>query len=304
MSKNDGRASGKGQGAASVDSVYDFLFYDARRVGSFLAQLSDHGPLQLLKTSEGVTEASTEGVNFAAELGLPGVGKLSAGTTSAPTKSGSESSERTYDPYWINALRLLDFLQDAQLLHRRLEQSALGHIVLIGGSMQVIDLSLFKGVWDMGYLRDMLSAATGLDTTPFRGHRKHQAPSRHQGNSQADVIFDLIKSMPHVVQARLTTPGHANVWCSLPSDGLVMDPAALLLKYGVQLSGTWHILGILDALPIVAPETEISDSADPQMMLGDLFSTFANPARQLLGRPDGAFGVTPLLIFREIKSQG
>ena len=73
----------------------------------------------------------------------------------------------------------------------------------------------------------------------------------------------------------------------------------LLLKHGVAVRGEWSLLGILDA----TPDSEVTaegQSLGSESNVATLLRALAPIARQMLGRPPGHYGVTPLLIFREI----
>lgn len=52
MSKNDVTASQEEQGEAGPDSVFDFLYHDSRRIGSFLSQFDNNGLLTAINQGE------------------------------------------------------------------------------------------------------------------------------------------------------------------------------------------------------------------------------------------------------------
>lgn len=56
MSKKGEAASAKEQGEPAIDSVFDFLYHDSRRIGSFLSQFDESGLLTGI-TPEGRHEA-------------------------------------------------------------------------------------------------------------------------------------------------------------------------------------------------------------------------------------------------------
>jgi hypothetical protein len=79
----------------------------------------------------------------------------------------------------------------------------------------------------------------------------------------------------------------------------------LLLKHGVGIEGTWSMLGVLDALPISGFDEMKADlsqvtAAESLGALGLLLGKLGPAIRRMLGRPDGSYGITPLLIFREV----
>jgi hypothetical protein len=65
MSKSDVEASAKEQDAdPKSDSVYDFLYNDRQRVGSFLAQFDNYGHLQQIIQRETAQKATKRGFKF------------------------------------------------------------------------------------------------------------------------------------------------------------------------------------------------------------------------------------------------
>jgi hypothetical protein len=131
MSKNEEKVSDRAQdGDPKNDSVYDFLFYDKQRVGSFLAQFDDTGHLQQIIERETANKSSKRGVKF----NLGGGGSIAGtgaqgniGFERSPGVEGSEASERVYDPLWTNARTLLDYLTSADLINR-LELFGMEHL--------------------------------------------------------------------------------------------------------------------------------------------------------------------------------
>jgi hypothetical protein len=86
-----------------LDSVYDFIYVDSRRIGLFLSQFDDSGLLQQIEQSEAITEGTddTGDRSPTVNLGVIG-GKLGAGGKT--TEGRNESSKRVYDPQWTNVL--------------------------------------------------------------------------------------------------------------------------------------------------------------------------------------------------------
>jgi hypothetical protein len=82
-----------------------------------------------------------------------------------------------------------------------------------------------------------------------------------------------------------------------------------MLKHGTVINGSWSMLGVLDAFPY-QPNPIMDDGRPLQDALAEVAGTamgmltvqLAPLAQQMLGRPPGAFGVTPILIFREVSA--
>jgi hypothetical protein len=79
--------------------------------------------------------------------------------------------------------------------------------------------------------------------------------------------------------------------------GTVSD---LSLKHGTDVPGEWNLLGVLDALPSpIPPQIPTLNTGVPQHF-ETMIRNFSNLARTTLGRAPEAFGVTALLLFREV----
>jgi hypothetical protein len=118
------------------------------------------------------------------------------------------------------------------------------------------------------------------------------------------AALDLLKYLPHATLASVKQDGHA-VWSSLRDDSLIIASNDLVLKHGVNIPGVWHMLGILDALPnseTEADEDAISQAASGSLLgaLGDFIGMLGPAIRTMLGRPATSYGMTPILIFRQI----
>lgn len=118
--------------------------------------------------------------------------------------------------------------------------------------------------------------------------------------------------MPHAIQAHLLLDDGNTVWFTLSQDSLVGQSSDLMLKHGSYVPGQWAVVGVLDAMPQNKPkegekplglndaEQAVVKLAETQ--IGSLTARLSPVARRLLGRPDHTFGVTPLLIFRDVGS--
>jgi hypothetical protein len=64
MSKKDEKASEKELDEPQNDSVFDFLYCDSRRIGSFLAQFDDSGHLEKIVQRESAAKSAKRGYEF------------------------------------------------------------------------------------------------------------------------------------------------------------------------------------------------------------------------------------------------
>lgn len=322
MSKNDKKASEKELDELKNASVYDFLYCDTRRINSFLAQFDDAGVLEKIINRDSISKGGKRGwkINVGGNALVSGTGgSVTGGYEVSPSAQGSESSERVYDPLWANALAFLDYLHEDNMIERDLAVARIGQFVLVRGRLSVMDLSLFKGMWGVPVIRKAITSGQNLNLPEPTQTRQQRRQSERNGipskqKEEADQALDagmaLIGLLPHAIQARLVAGGNgAVIWTSLKEDSLVISAADLTLKHGTSIAGEWVMVGILDAFPdadadgnltaegiaSVHQTTVLSDSP-----FGDLMLSLTPVLRPMLGRPFAAYGMTPLMIFREI----
>jgi hypothetical protein len=302
MSLNDEKKSAGQDSPREEHSVYDFLYHDARRIGSFLAQFYESGLLQSVKQTKGTEQAAQS--KYGGQSGIHSIVKIGGQFEQQSGTVGKDTLERQYDPFWTHALTLLDLLNDRGMIHRELGQSAMGQFVAVKGALIISDIELLKAVWDNEKLRksyiaqEINSAVSKVSAS--------EGTKREEIRRDAEFALELVQGLPHTLQARLLS-NTSQVWCTLSPESLVGSASDIVLKHGAAISGEWSIIGILDAYPY----QEGGEVLHGQPMV-DLIATaaghgagqvalrLANHARTFMGRPPGYYGVTPLLIFREI----
>jgi hypothetical protein len=219
------------------------------------------------------------------------------------TETGQQSEE-TYDPFWASAVSLLDHLNGRNLLNQDMHNAGIGQLVLVSGRLRLLDLRIVKDA----FLVPKLAARFGIgDTT-------RMTPEKVEENTLA---LELVRIMPHTVQAQIFCPqqddkAFSASWMTLDPAALVVPAADLLVKYGHWV-GDWKLLAIKDAPVDGGPQ------ADPELVqmfktmdFGDagekrhstpiaIFAEYLAPiARKAMGRHGSFYGVTPIMIFREI----
>jgi hypothetical protein len=119
------------------DSPVDFLYLDKQRISSLIGQLSDRGTLIGLKSvvAKSQSKEATAGGTIA-------VAKAEGKTS----RSSSESSEETYDPFWTHAYT---FLQDLEANFAvPLDRARVGSLVKFEGLIQFLDLKIMRNLWE------------------------------------------------------------------------------------------------------------------------------------------------------------
>jgi hypothetical protein len=292
--------------------VYDFLYHDARRIASFLAQFETYGVLQQVKATESVGHVGTSKTTIAANAGVPLVAKGAAALAGTVTDEERDAAERTYDPLWTNARTLRDYLTERGMIVREIEKARIGQFVQVTGELAAFDLGLLKQAWKLPAIKESVLTAAAKQSAaqlPPPKNKAERAKARYAKQELPEGLeagFELMSIMPHTIQASIRGQNWT-VWASLREDSLVTSGSELLLKHGVGIAGTWNMLGILDALPHqgdVLTATYVTEQILAGLSMGGLVSqvlgSLGPMARMMLGRPSDAFGMTPLLIFREV----
>ena len=287
-------------------SVLDFLYYDSRRVFSFLAQLEGDGHLQQFTRSKGgkrlKKEMSSEDVRANA---IVASGRIQGSTEL--TTDLSDGYSGVYDPIWANARAFLDKIGEAKLLGSSLDSAAIGQLVIAKGFLKVDDLRLFKDIWKTPTIQRQFKGnlSGGRKPSNMSAAQKEAAKAEQDGK---DIFADLIPVLPHSIHARLITDAPETpslVWCTLAEEYLVTSATDIMLTHGEIMPGDWSIVGILTAYPEFSTpgldrQFDENDLGMMDSLVGQLAKMIAPVIRVTLGRPAAAYAVTPLLIFREV----
>ncbi len=129
--------------------MYDFLYHDAQRIGSFLGQLDPHGHLKSLRHSAQTGVKKNTEVKVEGGASLPGLAKLGGTAESGSSNHWDQEEDRSYDPFWGNALTLLKYLEERKLLKRNMREAGVGQLVMLEGTLKILDLRILQGGWDM-----------------------------------------------------------------------------------------------------------------------------------------------------------
>jgi hypothetical protein len=319
MSKKEETASDAELGDRSTDSVYDFLYHDARRIGSFLAQFDDLGHLQQATSSESASKGAKRGysLKLAGSAPMPGVPEGAEGSLTFgrdPSQSGSEGQERVYDPLWTNARTLLDYLDERQLIQRDVTSGRLGQFVIASGELSILNAALLPKIWEATGVRDVTvrqsveNARIQFNANPqyaaLKGSDRARAEKAMLKAAEVNTQggMDILPLFPHSAQCTIKG-ANFSVWSSLSADGMVGTVADLSLKHGTDIPGEWHLLGVLDALPSPIPAQIQIPNTDAPSHMGTLIKNLSNLGRTLLGRAPEAYGMTALLLFRDVSTR-
>jgi hypothetical protein len=212
---------------------------------------------------------------------------------------------------------LLDYLYERDMIERDLARANIGRFVLASGSLEIRDLNLIKKA--MPFAVKLQPDAPALPKRDERNRSKgwqDRKQAEDQAARQSQFGLEFLALLPRAVHAQLNKDD-TSVWCSLKPDSLVVSSDDIFLKHGVGIPGLWHMLGVLDAHPdpitVSSPEEEFAaaqraiPTGDASSMItlvtrgfGGFIDGIAPFCRLLLGRPSRSYGLTPLVIFREV----
>lgn len=307
ISKSGKKASEEVQGERERVFVLDFLYCDTRRIGSFLAQFDDSGTLQQIVQSEEAFVDGKRGFSLSVGGGATLAGTGGQGSLSIerpPATGGSEASFRVYDPLWANAVVFLDYLEEKKLIHRNLKNSPFGSFVLIKGSLSVTDFSILKNLWNFQTMKDKI--VNSQQPSQNRKQRRAQGFGRQSDDVTDSLLgLDFMGSLPHLCHIDIKD-GYDHAWGSLVEENIAVEKSDIFLKHGRRIPGDWSVLGILDARPydnILENEAQIPENYDAFLHgFSCIIDVVAPMLRKAMGRPITAYGITPLIVFRQVQS--
>lgn len=149
------------QGAAQPqgNSIFDFLYQDARRIGSYLAQLTPAGHVNGIKLTKSTHkgEASSVTMSGGTDVKVLHASRDKAEQTNTTTSDVLESS---VDPLWGNAIDLLNILAARGMIVRDPNQARIGQFVLVEGRLSIFNLQQLNMIWNNPKLLAMIQ--TGI----------------------------------------------------------------------------------------------------------------------------------------------
>lgn len=291
------------QEAEKAHSVFDFIYVDRDRISLLISQLNDLGEITAISEGKEAGRSSEKSDEFR--------GKGSAIFASGSGAIGSKTSahhersiERTYDPRWINALNFLDEAQHRNLINRDITHARIGEVVLVTGSLRIRDFGSLREIWNKPSMRKSMEAGALEDQGTSRQQRRKAAKGSSTSKinkmpTELEIFLDLVEVLPHTTQAIV---GNREIaWGLLKTEGLLGSSSDFALKFGGSIPGDWSMIGLLEALPGGSDQPlDILQTTQLDQVGDALFMHLEPLTRQLLGRPSNAYGVTPLIILREV----
>jgi hypothetical protein len=157
-------------------SLFDYVYIDHVRIGSYLSQMSDEGVLQSVNSEDRTEEKFGRSMS----AGVHAIGEVKTGFDKS--EGATSVVSRTFDALWQNARSVLDLLDEIGLIERDLVKSSVGQIVLVSGQFSITDLRVMRPLW--GPLFEMF----GSQTAQTRGARRgEEEPSIREARNQAHL---------------------------------------------------------------------------------------------------------------------
>lgn len=269
----------------TTKSIYDFIYLDLDRIHSYYAQLMDGVPNQKTSSSreqKNITHKATAGPrDFAHYEGRKEDNK-------------EESLEQLMDMHHVLPRDMINLLDQHQLISKKLAANNLGKLVMIQGLINFADFETLSKNSDVAieYAR--------VDGTDFSADEEKNVKN----------IIKIIEAYPIGVQATMqvksATTQHA--WMALDKKYLTSAHLVSALKHEILSSEEFIVLGILDAIP----DKFVDDSEDLDGFRDNLVNakpffealfSMSGAYKELIGRPDEFYGITPVSIFRVMKAQ-
>lgn len=290
-----------------MNSIFDFLYHDVRRVGSYLSQLDDTGYLTQVTENQGSKSDNSASGQVSGQGKIPLVASAEGKLELGRVISKNDSLERVYDPLWANARKFIDTITTDDSLLKNVADARVGEFVLLQGKVSIIDFNFLEKFFsNKGIMDSLMSSSSSNEEVKNSNRKQRRSNGKNSGSSKTGEppILDLFSIMPFKVQ--LTVAGNVDAWATLDEEYLISNASDLLLKYGRSLEGEWKVLGIVDAVPDQVSLTGDHDNIDLNFGneidgLGIKMTQMLAPfARNMLGRPSSFYGITPLVIYRDV----
>ncbi|MCU8695849.1 MULTISPECIES: DUF6414 family protein [Enterobacteriaceae] len=273
----------------STDSLYDFLYVDNQRASSLLAQMHGPGVVTSIKhiTAEIDKSMSDAGFDLRIVKAKTGV-----------EETINQTQEKSFDASWTLPINLLDKLDENGLIRKDLNGERLGSTVLCKGRMRIFDISVLqKSVPFIAKMMEMEQPKLPpkAKKSNFNVEEQFIAPGVTFG-----MMKEVLNIVPNTLQVDFINEAGQTIWMTINRDYLTINPDDMVLKYGSSLPGEWYVIGFIDALP-EAEEDEIDTlSFEPNSMKDGIHGMLSG-IRGLAGRSSNSYGMTPLVIFRNIR---
>jgi hypothetical protein len=274
--------SNAAQNEATTNYLFDFVYLDRDKIGSYYAQLFNDGVLTSIKRSSSSQDTSVNSLG----VGAP---KLLIGGEMRNTEAVGEGLEQQFDTAWTIPLEVINELDRSGYIVPDLHAASLGQIVMFKGRIQIIDLRMVQELWEPILT---MQAKNGQAAAKTQQARKAATMELEE----AKQMIKVISKLPHTMQMRAFGPD-AQLWSTLNPSALTINNEDLAFKHGATIPGEWMVMGILDAKP--DSDEEMSFPENIGEVEGGMLQLMV-ALRFLFGRKLTDYGITPIAVFRPI----
>ncbi|MEC7118663.1 MAG: hypothetical protein VXW65_02015 [Pseudomonadota bacterium] len=197
----------------------------------------------------------------------------------------STTAELSYDAAPMMPSEMIHLLDAHGFIHHEISPNKLGNIVLTQGALSFVDYEVIKDIIDIA----LDQVINDMPNTTSAHKRKIEAEKK-----QHKQIAGFVKKTPFSLQARLFTNASEQIWMTLSRDEMVGSAHDVNFKHGELIAGKWYVLGVLDATPYDSKQAEGHELDS----FGAAISQLASLLKTQFGRPNSAYGMTPIAIFR------
>lgn len=272
-------------------SVFDFLYVDHHRIGLFLSMFSEFGNLTDIVHSISASRGSSGTIGFKNVL------------SGEQKNEAQETLQRSYNTQWTQALNFLDEVKARKMLTRSISDARIGGLLLSSGTLSILNMRPLERSWGVvAENTEKENLRSGNRDNRHTRRRKQATGGGEPQEMDSASGLRLLGSLEQPILMTLQT-GTTRLWSTLEPNYLIGGSSDLTLKQGIRIAGDWHVVGILDCLP----GEPITDEAIIGRMCGDGDNVFSSTSitlwRELglvLGRPSECYGITPIMIMREV----
>lgn len=321
----------------------DFLYIDHKRVYDQVSQF-----VGSLKTSASVEEGHHDSQSItSSDMDASSVssmqsneGDIKPGKEASTTMSNmaeirkSLSEKASYDFSQNHKITLLSLLEDSKLIKTEQDDLSVGNWVHISTNVKIFDTEMILS--PLRLLVKILPLILNESSTPTETKKNRPTNQKVLENPQKKSIAQLESSIDEIVKA-LPTQIHFNAIVpntKFEVQGVINEEMlqearnSLTLRHGVNLSGEWNILGIIDSVPHSGDNEEMGSILSDMLKLstnkpdgsfsnehllyihkliseigqlsGSILEMWVQMVRSLVGHKKDAYYLTPVLIYREV----
>lgn len=277
------------QESQNTEPLYDVFYADRDRLISYLAQIDPNGAITSVKTTITDSESTQTNASFSVKILKGGAGA---------TEQSADGTEKIFDPAMVIPFTIMDALNERGFIGRDITKAPLGSIVLFSGSMRIKELTHSPIMWPL-IEKNLPFHAFVENTNGMTRAEKEAVKKKSLSNTEIKKIMEeFFKSIVHPIQIEMKGNG-LDIWGTLKESSLCASISDIGFKYSSVVPGEWHMLCIVDCLPGEMSHKEENLWSTGGNSFSDALNRGITAFKKLFGRPEKAYGITPLIVFRK-----